>query len=83
MLCCLEGSDAKWLSEYAKDFHKRFLSLLGYDFSKFTAMQALNVIESVKKGEELSQSNSTRIMTKQELDLFFTPFDLKRLESYS
>lgn len=83
MLKVLEGRDAKWLSEYAKDFHKRFLSLLGYDFSKFTAMQALNVIESVKKGEELSQSNSTRIMSKQELDLFFTPFDLKRLESYS
>ncbi|OBA26154.1 DUF699-domain-containing protein [Hanseniaspora valbyensis NRRL Y-1626] len=83
MLKVLEGRDSKWLSEYAKDFHKRFLSLLGYDFSKFTAMQALNVIESVQKGEALSAETLNKKLTKEQLDLFFTPFDLKRLESYS
>ena len=87
MLKILEGRESNWLSEYAKDFHKRFLSLLSYEFKKFTAVQALNLMESAKKvggaradDNDYSRHNS---LTKANIDQIFSPFDLKRLDSYA
>ncbi|CDO96457.1 unnamed protein product [Kluyveromyces dobzhanskii CBS 2104] len=88
MVKILEGRESKWLAEFAKDFHKRFLALLSFEFKKFTAVEALNVIESAKKGEVLynsSENNSLQnhVLARSELDSIFSPFDLKRLESYA
>lgn len=87
MLNVLEGRESHWLSEYANDFHKRFLSLLSYEFRKFSAVQALNVIESVKKANGLSgnaeNKHAARPLTKEDIDQVLSPFDLKRLDSYA
>lgn len=85
MLNVLEGREPKWLVEFANDFHKRLLSLLSYDFSKFTSVQALSVIESSKKAQEYYHSGSqfNTPLTKDQLDSLFSPFDLKRLDSYA
>ncbi|KAH3676167.1 hypothetical protein WICMUC_002189 [Wickerhamomyces mucosus] len=80
MISSLESRENKWLSEFAKDFHKRFLSLLSYDFKTFGAVQALNLIESTRSSQNLSEVEQ---LTKFQLDQIFSPFDLKRLESYS
>ncbi|CCH40956.1 putative killer toxin resistant protein [Wickerhamomyces ciferrii] len=79
MLSSLENRENQWLSEFSKDFHKRFLSLMSYDFKKFTSVQALNVIESAKA----VQKDEVEQLDKSDLDKIFSPFDLKRLESYS
>lgn len=85
MLNVLEGRQPDWLIAFARDFHKRFLSLLSYDFKTFTTVQALSVIESAKKADDLSDGNvmSTTKLTKTQLDDLFSPFDLKRLDSYA
>ncbi|AJT06865.1 Kre33p [Saccharomyces cerevisiae YJM1208] len=85
MLNVLEGRESNWLVEFAKDFRKRFLSLLSYDFHKFTAVQALSVIESSKKAQDLSddEKHDNKELTRTHLDDIFSPFDLKRLDSYS
>lgn len=84
MLKILEGRESNWLIEFSKDFRKRFLSLLSYDFSKFTATQALGIIESSKQPEALADEQSPiQELTRQQLDQIFSPFDLKRLDSYS
>ncbi|KAH3686339.1 hypothetical protein WICPIJ_002701 [Wickerhamomyces pijperi] len=80
MISSLENRENKWLHEFAKDFHKRFLSLLSYDFKKFPAVQALNLIQSTKAVTEEAEIPQ---LTKEQLDQIFSPFDLKRLESYS
>lgn len=80
MISSLENRENKWLSEFAKDFHKRFLSLLSYDFKKFPAVQALNLIQSTRAAESADEIEQ---LTKPQLDQIFSPFDLKRLESYS
>ncbi|ODV92384.1 hypothetical protein CANCADRAFT_971 [Tortispora caseinolytica NRRL Y-17796] len=67
---------SSWLPEFAKDFHRRFLSLLSYDFSKFTAIQGLAVIETVPKFD-------VQTISKEQLDFVLSPFDMKRLESYA
>lgn len=78
MLKTLEGRDAKWLHAFATDFHKRFINLLGYGFSTFPSIQALSVLESCK----VNTDEMTKF-TKEDLDKVLSPFDLKRLESYS
>ncbi|XP_028651883.1 RNA cytidine acetyltransferase [Erpetoichthys calabaricus] len=67
-----------WLSAYWKDFRRRFLSLLSYQFSTFHPTLALNILQNrnVKPGPQPS-------LSRAELDIFFTPYDLKRLEMYS
>ncbi|KAL9133584.1 MAG: hypothetical protein Q9175_005233 [Cornicularia normoerica] len=72
-----------WLGAYARDFHKRFLSLLSYQFRAFTSILALSIIESASAGAKLDTSYVIQPLTKSELDDYFSPFDLKRLDSYA
>ena len=77
-------SDPSWLGAYAKDFHRRFLSLLSYQFRTFGSVQALSIDESAQHGIALLEgSDRPRTLDKAGLDELFTPFDLKRLDSYA
>ncbi|KAK7877527.1 hypothetical protein WMY93_031773 [Mugilogobius chulae] len=67
----------QWLTAFWKDFRRRFLSLLSYQFSNFSPSLALNILQNKKAKEE------TSILRSSELALVFTPYDLKRLELYS
>lgn len=75
--------DKSWLGEFANDFNRRFLSLLSYQFRTFSAITALSIDESATSGSKLSSSNTPTPLSKVDLDSIFTPFDLKRLESYA
>ena len=92
MLKVLSGRQPSWLVAFSKDFHKRFLYLLSYEFRKFTAVQALSVIESARRASSLysvadssdNDNNTDSIpLEREELDRIFTPFDMKRLDSYA
>ncbi|KAL8932339.1 MAG: hypothetical protein Q9216_006878 [Gyalolechia sp. 2 TL-2023] len=83
-----DDHDNAWLGAFARDFHKRFLSLLSYQFRTFPSVLALSINESANTGAKLdtsipSSSSSSRPLTKPELDATFSPFDLKRLDSYA
>lgn len=83
MLRPLENSDDRsWLGAFSRDFHKRFLSLLSYQFGSFPAISALSIDESANAGAKLD-STEIQPLTKVELDRLLSPFDLKRLESYA
>lgn len=84
------ATDSSWLSAYAQDFHKRFLTLLSYQFRTFTAVQSLSISESASRGTKSSaatsqESSSSQAppLTKAHLDTLFSPFDLARLDSYA
>ena len=86
MLRTLEAgsNDPSWLGAYAKDFHRRFLSLLSYQFRAFGSVQALALDESAHQGINLLEDGGKpRPLSKSELDEQLTPFDLKRLDSYA
>ncbi|XP_012671087.1 RNA cytidine acetyltransferase [Clupea harengus] len=68
----------QWLSAFWKDFRKRFLSLLSYQFRNFSPSLALNILQN-KNAKEDGQS----ALTSAELSALFSPYDLKRLEMYS
>ncbi len=77
------ASDNAWLGAFTRDFHKRFLSLLSYQFRAFPAVLALSINESANMGSKLDTSSPALPLTKAELDKLFSPFDLKRLDSYA
>ncbi|KAF6818144.1 nucleolar ATPase [Colletotrichum sojae] len=75
-------ADQSWLGAFARDFQRRFQSLLSYQFREFPSIVALSIDESANAGAKLDGIEPTAL-TKVELDRFLTPFDLKRLESYA
>ncbi|KAJ9648592.1 N-acetyltransferase 10 [Coniosporium tulheliwenetii] len=80
-----EASDPSWLGAFARDFHRRFLALLSYQFRTFPSVTGLSIDESATAGEALDNAPSTqpRLLKKRDLDELFSPFDLKRLDSYA
>uniref|UniRef100_A0A8C9X0X6 RNA cytidine acetyltransferase n=1 Tax=Sander lucioperca TaxID=283035 RepID=A0A8C9X0X6_SANLU len=68
---------SQWLSAFWKDFRRRFLSLLSYQFSRFHPSLSLSILQNKKSKEETSTLSSS------ELASHFSPYDLKRLELYS
>lgn len=85
MLRSLEttSSDGSWVAAFAKDFQKRFLSLLSYQFRTFPSVTSLSIEESASAGSKLDAELAPKPISKVELDALFTPFDLKRLDSYA
>lgn len=77
------ANDNAWLAAFTRDFHKRFLSLLSYQFRAFPSILAVSINESAIAGSKLDPSTPGQPLTKSELDNIFSPFDLKRLDSYA
>ncbi|KAJ7726390.1 GNAT acetyltransferase 2-domain-containing protein [Mycena metata] len=75
----------EWLGEFAKDFRRRFLSLLSYKFREFGSVTALSILEAVNTGLKTvdADRSKSRELNSMELSHLLTPFDLKRLEAYA
>ncbi|GLI78515.1 N-acetyltransferase 10 [Penicillium ochrochloron] len=77
------ANDAGWLGAFSRDFHRRFLALLSYQFREFPSVLSLSICESANSGAKLDSSAIVRTLKKGDLDAAFSPFDLKRLDSYA
>lgn len=64
-----------WLDSFHKDFKRRFLSLLAFQFSEFPTSLALSIA--------FTQNAPKENLATSELNAFFDEFDLKRLQSYA
>lgn len=65
----------EWLSSFKLDFRKRFVNLLSFAFQTLPSSLSLSILDSV--------SSTKSALTKEILEIYFTPFDIKRLDSYS
>ncbi|KJA27939.1 hypothetical protein HYPSUDRAFT_34173 [Hypholoma sublateritium FD-334 SS-4] len=74
-------SEMGWLNEFAKDFRRRFLTLLSYKFREFGSVTALSILEAANAG--IKDDTEGNVLNAPELGVVMTPFDLKRLESYA
>ncbi|PGH06869.1 N-acetyltransferase 10 [Blastomyces parvus] len=77
------SNDTSWLGAYARDFHKRFHALLSYQFRDFPSVLSLSIGESASAVSKSDSSFKPSTLTKADLDAAFSPFDLKRLDSYA
>ncbi|KAF6105030.1 N-acetyltransferase 10 [Phyllostomus discolor] len=73
-----EADQGAWLAAFWKDFRRRFLALLSYQFSTFPPALALNIIQNRNIGQPAQPA-----LRREELEALFLPYDLKRLEMYS
>ncbi|XP_053545303.1 RNA cytidine acetyltransferase [Bombina bombina] len=73
-----ENEQEPWLVAFWKDFRRRFLSLLSYQFRSFSPSLALNILQNRNIKSELQN-----LILRSELESALTPYDLKRLEMYS
>ncbi|XP_010189130.1 PREDICTED: N-acetyltransferase 10 [Mesitornis unicolor] len=81
MLKMLNEEDTEqepWLTAFWKDFRRRFLSLLSYQFGTFSPSLALNILQN----KNIKQQPQP-LISRAELESVFIPYDLKRLEMYS
>lgn len=82
-----DDRNAAWLGAFARDFHRRFLTLLSYNFRTFPTILCLSIDESATATATSSRTPSSASpaspLTKPDLDATFSPYDLKRLDSYA
>ncbi|KRX01052.1 hypothetical protein PPERSA_00800 [Pseudocohnilembus persalinus] len=86
-----------WIKQFYSDFNKRFLNLLAFQFRDLNLNQALAILNfnqgsnNQEMGEQeqennqqqaISEQNQNSIHSKENLELFISPYDLKRLEAY-
>ncbi len=76
-----EEERPRWLTEFWKDFRRRIVHLLGYEFRKFPARLVLSILSQ----PERTQPRAAVVdrLTDEEIAREISPFDLKRLEAYT
>ncbi|CDF39550.1 unnamed protein product [Chondrus crispus] len=76
-----ETKPSDWLSKFNQDFRRRFVHLLGYDFRSLPPGLALAILNT---GAEFRESGDAEERSSiDEIKGLFTPYDRRRLESYS
>ncbi|KAF7978671.1 hypothetical protein HWV62_45204 [Athelia sp. TMB] len=75
------GEGMEWLGEFARDFRRRFLTLLSFKFREFGSVTALSVLEAAAAG--IPADSGSADLSAAHLSTLLTPFDLKRLQSYA
>ncbi len=68
------ATDNSWLSAYAQDFHRRFLTLLSYQFRTFASVQALSISESASRATKSTPEESLlKPLTKSDSRQYLLP----------
>ncbi|KAJ4462773.1 putative RNA cytidine acetyltransferase [Paratrimastix pyriformis] len=75
-----------WLDAFCEDFTRRMTALLGYEFRQYAPPLGLALLDPTQRlirNGGAAAAETAHALTKAELDVFMTSYDLKRLESYS
>ena len=81
----------KWFTPFSIDFKHRLTSLLSFNFNKLNIKLCLSILEppittstATEKDESDDENDkSNKDLSKNEIELFLTKFDFKRMELYS
>ena len=84
------NKNIKWFIPFSIDFKHRLTSLLSFTFNKLNIKLCLSLLDppittsTVMEKEENEENESAQTdMKKNEIELFLTKFDFKRMELYS
>jgi N-acetyltransferase 10 len=78
------GVDDGWLAAFVTDVRKRFITLLGGPFRDLEIRLAISVLDNgcVSQGSTAAGRQAGGKISADELDVYLTPHDMKRLEQY-
>ncbi|GAQ78702.1 N-acetyltransferase 10 [Klebsormidium nitens] len=80
----LSEGGANWVQPFFQDFKRRFLSLLGFNFRSFPPALALTIVDpKISFSEQEAQAGPSGQGIVGAGDTTFSPYDMKRLDSYS
>uniref|UniRef100_A0A8R1I198 RNA cytidine acetyltransferase n=1 Tax=Caenorhabditis japonica TaxID=281687 RepID=A0A8R1I198_CAEJA len=71
---------ATWLPVYWREFRRRLVNLLSFDFSTFPAQMALSLLQL--KNKSVEKQLTRHIIERAELALFLSNTDLRRMSQY-
>ncbi|XGW25056.1 hypothetical protein V3C99_006463 [Haemonchus contortus] len=77
-----ESSDS-WLAAYFREFRTRLLSLLSFEFRKLPINLGLSLLQVRNKEVTATLRNSRKTITRDQLAMFLSNVDLKRLSEYA
>jgi N-acetyltransferase 10 len=85
-LAKMSGVDGAWLDSFVGDTKRRFLALLGGAFRDMEIKLAISTLEGMDSNDRGTSregpDNGAGRIDAEELSLYLTPHDLKRLELY-
>lgn len=79
----------KWFLPFSIDFKHRLTSLLSFNFNKLNIKLCLSILDppittsTAMEKDENEENDNKQSMKKDEIELFLTKFDFKRMELYS
>ncbi|CAI5530430.1 unnamed protein product, partial [Closterium sp. Naga37s-1] len=82
----LGAADAKdsWLASFSQDFHRRFLSLLGFSFRPLPPALCLSILDpQIEFAEAEAREAVIPAGLMEGKAALLSPYDMKRLESYA
>ena len=82
--------DERWVKPYVRDFRRRFVSLLGFEFRRLPCQLAFAVLQPQSRSYATAEDVQATELSSSELKTLVpllergvSPFDLKRLEGYA
>ncbi|VDN24867.1 unnamed protein product [Cylicostephanus goldi] len=76
-------SSSSWLAAYFREFRKRLLSLLSFEFKKLPISLGLSLLQIRNKEVLAVLQNDRKVITREQLSMFLSNVDLKRLSEYA
>uniref|UniRef100_A0A1I7Y929 RNA cytidine acetyltransferase n=1 Tax=Steinernema glaseri TaxID=37863 RepID=A0A1I7Y929_9BILA len=74
-------SKSHWLAAYWREFRTRLISLLGFEFSKFSPHLAISLLQL--KSPAVEKQLVRQAYSRSELEMFLVNTDLKRIAQYA
>jgi N-acetyltransferase 10 len=83
-----DNKSIKWIKPFLNDFKHRFTSLLSFDFKNLSIKLSLSLLDpqlttTTSIDDDERDLIERKNMTKEQIELFITKYDFKRLEKYS
>ncbi|VDM79797.1 unnamed protein product [Strongylus vulgaris] len=76
-------SSPSWLAAYFREFRKRLLSLLSFEFKKLPISLGLSLLQTRNKEVLAALQSDRKVITREQLSMFLTNVDLKRLSEFA
>ncbi|KAK6056658.1 putative ATPase DUF699 [Cooperia oncophora] len=76
-------TSSSWLAAYFREFRSRLLSLLSFEFRKLPINLGLSLLQVRNKEVTTALQNERKTITREQLAMFLSNVDLKRLSEYA
>ncbi|KJH47427.1 putative ATPase DUF699 [Dictyocaulus viviparus] len=78
-----QSSCNAWLAVYYREFRSRILSLLSFEFRKLPISLGLSLLQVRNKEVNEALQHDRRVITREQLSMYLSNIDLKRLSEFA